>query len=225
MAQLPSLIPAAEREDLHAHALGATRERMLREMAEALEALTTETPLLLVLEDLHWSDYSTLDLISYLARRRDPARLSIVGTYRPVEVILGDHPLKAVKHELQAHGLCNEIPLEYLGEETVAQYLNARFPGNQLPRRLARLVHRRTEGNPLFMVNVVEYLVDERTIANEQGTWTVRGDLSQAELGVPDSVRHLIERQIERLIPMSGRYWKQPAWLGWSVRRWRLRQD
>jgi len=201
MAQLPSLIPAAEREDLHAHALGATRERMLREMAEALEALTTETPLLLVLEDLHWSDYSTLDLISYLARRRDPARLSIVGTYRPVEVILGDHPLKAVKHELQAHGLCNEIPLEYLGEETVAQYLNARFPGNQLPRRLARLVHRRTEGNPLFMVNVVEYLVDERTIANEQGTWTVRGDLSQAELGVPDSVRHLIERQIERLSP------------------------
>jgi len=201
MAQLPSLIPAAEREDLHAHALGATRERMLREMAEALEALTTETPLLLVLEDLHWSDYSTLDLISYLARRRDPARLSIVGTYRPVEVILGDHPLKAVKHELQAHGLCNEIPLEYLGEETVAQYLNARFPGNQLPRRLARLVHRRTEGNPLFMVNVVEYLVDERTIENEQGTWTVRGDLSQAELGVPDSVRHLIERQIERLSP------------------------
>ena len=51
------------------------------------------------------------------------------------------------------------------------------------------------------MVNVVEYLVDERTIANEQGTWTVRGDLSQAELGVPDSVRHLIERQIERLSP------------------------
>ena len=69
-------------------------------MAEAIETLTSESPLLLVLEDLHWSDYSTLDLISYLARRQDPARLMVIGTYRPVDVIVGDHPLKGVKREL-----------------------------------------------------------------------------------------------------------------------------
>ena len=65
-----------------------TRERMLREMAEAIEAMTAEAPLMIVLEDLHWSDFSTLDLIAFLARRRDPARLLVVGTYRPVDVIL-----------------------------------------------------------------------------------------------------------------------------------------
>ncbi|MEW6211620.1 MAG: AAA family ATPase, partial [Acidobacteriota bacterium] len=92
LAQMPSLISAEEREELQREILGATTERMLREMAEALEALTIETPLVMVLEDLHWSDYSTLDLVSHLARRREPARLMLIGTYRPVEVILNNHP-------------------------------------------------------------------------------------------------------------------------------------
>src|SRR5262245_24229660 len=109
LAQMSSLVSPSERESLRAQMLGATRERMLREMAEALEILTTKAPLLLVLEDLHWSDYSTLDLISYVARRRDPARLMLIGTYRPVEVILGEHALRSLKGELVAHGLCREL--------------------------------------------------------------------------------------------------------------------
>ena len=54
---------------------------------DAIDALASESPVLLVLEDLHWSDYSTLDLVSYLARRRDSAHLMVLGTYRPVDVI------------------------------------------------------------------------------------------------------------------------------------------
>ena len=109
LAQMPSLVSDAEHEGLILEMLGATRERMLREMSELVEALTAEMPLLLVLEDLHWSDYSTLDLISALAGRREgaePARLLLLATYRPVEVILNQHPLKAVKQELQMH-VCN----------------------------------------------------------------------------------------------------------------------
>ena len=62
-----------EREALYRRAGGATRERMLRELAEAVEALTTTRPLVLVLEDLHWSDDATLDWLVYMARRREPA--------------------------------------------------------------------------------------------------------------------------------------------------------
>ena len=69
---------------------------------------------MLVLEDLHWSDYSTLDLVSYLARRRDPARLMVIGTYRPVDVILDEHPLKSVKTGAASAQLCHELALEYL---------------------------------------------------------------------------------------------------------------
>ena len=201
LAQMPSLIAPAERESLLAQTVGATRERMLREMAEAVEILAAESPLLLVVEDLHWSDYSTLDLISYLARRRDPACFMLIGTYRPVEVVLGEHPLKNVKRELVAHGLCRELPLEYLTEEAISQYLIAKFTGHEFPRRLARLIHRRTEGNPLFMVNAVEYLVQEKVIAQKDGAWRLLVDLSEVELGVPENVKQLIEKQIERLSP------------------------
>ena len=215
---VPSLSPSAERERLRRAARGATRERMLRELAD-VEAITAEVPLMIVLEDLHWSDYSTLDLIGYLARRRDPARLIVVGTYRPVDVILGEHPLKAVKRELQAHGLCQELPLEYLTERPSSQYLAATLPGHQFPKWLARLIHRRTEGNPLFMVNLVEYLIDE-----QHHRQAGRG-LAAARWGRRRRVRHSRERQatdrtqIDRLTLTSGACSRARAWWAWSARR------
>jgi DNA-binding winged helix-turn-helix (wHTH) protein/predicted ATPase len=205
LTQMPSLVPTEERESLRRDTLGATRERMLREIADALDALTSDTPLVLVLEDLHWSDYSTLDLISYVARRREPARLLLIGTYRPVDVILSEHPLKGVKRELQAHGLCRELPLEYLSEQIVAEYLSMRFPGQEFPALLARMIHRRTEGNPLFMLNVVNYLQDQQVIVKRDGRWRLSGSLADVERGVPENIRQLIEKQIERLDPDEQR--------------------
>ena len=58
-----------------------------------------------------WADPSTVDLLSALSRRRQPARLLLLATYRPVEVILGEHPLRGVKRELLARRLCHEFPL------------------------------------------------------------------------------------------------------------------
>ena len=77
---------------------------MLRELAAALEACTAAHALILVLEDLHWSDASTVEALALLARRQEAARFLVLGTYRPVELILRQHPLKAVKQELQLHG-------------------------------------------------------------------------------------------------------------------------
>ena len=201
MAQLPSLVPQSERANLQAQVVGATRERMLREMAEAIETLTSETPLIMVLEDLHWSDYSTLDLVSYLARRPDAARLLVIGTYRPVDVIVSDHPLKGVKRELQAHGLCHEVPLEYLSEEAIGSYLAVRLPGHQFPVELRRTILNRTEGNPLFMVNLVEYLTDQKMIVRNDQSWELRVGLTEIERGIPHNLRQLIETQIDRLSP------------------------
>jgi len=87
LRHMPALLTASERERLQRQDTGLTRERMLRELAEVMEVLTAEQPLVLVLEDLHWSDVSTLEWLSYVARRREPARVLILGTYRPVEVI------------------------------------------------------------------------------------------------------------------------------------------
>src|SRR6058998_869005 len=152
LVQMPELLSTAELEVLQRKVAGTTRERMLREMAEAMEALTAERPLVLWLEDLHWSDYSTLDWLAFVARRREPARLLVIGTYRPVEVIAREHPLKGVKQELQLHGYCGEQPLELLSEGDVGEYLAVRFSvGAQHAaplQGLARVIHQRTEGNP-----------------------------------------------------------------------------
>lgn len=205
LAQMPWLVTDDDREILQQQLLGATRERMLREMAEAIETLTLTVPVVLVLEDLHWSDYSTLDLISYLARRREPARLMVIATYRPVEVILNEHPLKGIKQELQVHKQCEELPLEYLTEEAIKEFLQVRFPGNQFPIKLVQLIHERTSGNPLFMTNVIDYLLDEKILVEDQGNWQLQVELAEVELGVPENIRHLIEKQIERLSPEEQR--------------------
>ena len=199
LLQLPSLISSSDREMLSRLVVGATRERMLREMGEALEVLTAEMPLVLILEDLHWSDYSTLDLISYLARQRHSAQLMLIGTYRPVELIVSGHPLQAVKRELLARQQCEELPLDYLSEDAVARYLSVRFPNNQFPARLAALIHERTEGNPLFMLNAVDYLLADGSIAGEQGLWQLVAGIDMVDVGVPDSIKQMIEKQVDHL--------------------------
>src|SRR5262249_52623181 len=110
LVQMPALLSAAALEAVQRRVLGATQERMVRELAEAVEVLTVPRPLVLVLEDLHWSDYATLELLTYLARRAGPARLLVLGTYRPVEVLLRRHPLAAVKQELVLHGPAVGLP-------------------------------------------------------------------------------------------------------------------
>ena len=199
LLQMPSLVAASDREALSREVSGATRERMLREIGETLEALTASAPLLLILEDLHWSDYSTLDLISYLASQRQSAQLMVIGTYRTVELILSGHPLKAVQRELRAKQQCQELRLEYLSESQVIEYLSIRFPGNQFPAELARLIHERTEGNPLFMVNAVDYLLAEGLIAETGEHWELNAKLAQLEMGVPENIRQMITKQITRL--------------------------
>src|SRR6185437_5643132 len=114
-----ALLADADLEAVQRRAQGATRDRMLRELVEALDALSTAAPLILLLEDLHWSDASTIDLLARLAGRREAARLLVLGTYRPADVAAGAHGLKPAKHELQTHGRCEAMPLVFLSAAAV----------------------------------------------------------------------------------------------------------
>jgi predicted ATPase len=191
----------AELEAVRRRVEGATRERMLREFADAVEALTATRPLLLVLEDLQWSDPSTLDLISSLARRRAPARLLVIGTYRPAEVAGRAHPLAAIKQDLQVHGQCVELALPALDAAEVEDYLAARFPRQQLPLHLGRSIHQATEGNPLFVVNLVDDWTARGVLVERDEGWMLDAPLAAVRTGVPDTLRQMIERQLDRLTP------------------------
>jgi DNA-binding winged helix-turn-helix (wHTH) protein/predicted ATPase len=205
LVQMPTLLGAAELDALQRRGLGATHERMLRELAEAMEALTATRPLILVLEDLHWSDSATLEWLACVARRREKARLLIMGTYRPMDVLVRAHPLRTVMQELQRHGQCEELPLAYLTEAGVAAYLAARYAGQPLPEGLARLIHRRTGGNPLFMVSVVGAMVRQGLLREGTGGWTVQGGLEAVAVGLPESLRQLIEQQLGHVSPEGWR--------------------
>ena len=167
LVQMPALLEPAEYEALQRKVQGASRARMLRELAEALEALTVEHPLVLVLEDLHWSDVSTLDLLAFMTRRKEPARFLVIGTYRPVEMLTASHPLTSV-----------------------------------LPTRLGQVLYQRTGGNPLFLIGIVQDLLSQGIMYQaEDGRWVLQGDVAEVETWTPESVRHVLARQRERLTP------------------------
>jgi predicted ATPase/DNA-binding winged helix-turn-helix (wHTH) protein len=203
LTQMPELLTREERALLQRETQGVTQQRMLREMTQALEALTVQSPLVLLLEDLHWSDFSTLELISAIARRGEPARLLIVGTYRPGEILAKDHPLRTMKQELAIHRYCEELRLKPLSKDNVADYLAKRFSkdGSRQYGTLAPVIHARTDGNPLFMVNVVDYLLlDPGLVVNSRET-AGRETLFANRFDAPRGIREMIEHNLELLKP------------------------
>jgi len=199
LLQLPALLSDTELEMVQRRANGATRERMLRELAEAIEVLTAEHTLVLVLEDLHWSDASTLDWLVYIARRRQAMRLLVLGTYRPTDAIAYGHPVHTVAQDLLLRGQSAELTLPYFPEAAVAAYLTRRFAEQRLSDGLVRLLHQRTHGNPLFLVTVVDELVRQGRLREGAPVGDLGGDLEAEVASVPDSLRQLIERQLAQL--------------------------
>ena len=200
MAQMPWLLSDAQLEALKRRTEASRKERMLRELGEALEAVTAERPLIFVLEDLHWSDPSTVELISWIAARTDPCRLLLLATYRPEEVAATGHRVAAVHQRLRLRDQCEDLTLPMLGEAAVRAYLERRVPDGPLPGRLAPLVLARSEGNPLFMVNLVEaWITEGLLVEREQGHWAVEGEIGQLGRRVPDTLRQLIELRLAEL--------------------------
>ncbi len=196
LLQLPWLVPSDEREALQREISGATPERMLREMGELLDRLSQVSPLLLVFEDLHWSDPLTVQLIEHVARRRGPARLMVLGSFRPTELILDEHPLGDLRRELKLHRLCEELHLEGLNSAQVRQFLSARCPGGHFSAPFVAALHRHTEGLPLFLSSVIDELVAGGTVTGDGADW---GDSAASALPVPADLAGVIERQLQRL--------------------------
>lgn len=197
LAQLPALLGAAE-DSVPERVRGATRPRMLREIGDLIDAMTMHVPLVLVLEDLHWSDYSTLDFLSAVAQRREPARLLVVGTYRSAATA-SDDPLLPVVQELVSHGRARELPLAGIAESAVQTYLDNRFPGHAFSPALAQHLHLRTEGHPLFLVNLVDDLVAQEVVFQDSEAWTSRVPPEAGVALVPENSRRLIEKHMARL--------------------------
>jgi DNA-binding winged helix-turn-helix (wHTH) protein len=218
LVQYPALLTPQLRETLRHEILGATRERMLREICQALVALSGRTPLLLILEDLHWGDSSTPDLISALARYRSPGRIMLIATYRPSDVGGSSSGLEGLKRDLVARHLAREFCIPLLTEAEIAQYLAAGPPATSVPQELASLLHRHTEGNPLFMIAVLEHMLQAGLVEREYGGWRLCSPASEISLQIPETLRQMIGSQIDRLSEPEQRVLEVAASAGMSFR-------
>lgn len=198
LAQLPSVARREQPQCAQSTGLGVTAERMLREMAEAIEFLTAEHTLVLILEDLHWADYSTIDLLARVAQRTEPARLLVLATYCPSDAKARSHPIHATAQQLKLRACCREIPLGFLTVDGFAKYLQARF-GDALPGVAAQRLHGRTQGNPLFLVTVINSWLANGSLRSVDAVWSLSVDVENLSFSVPHDLRQFIEQQVLEL--------------------------
>ena len=200
LAQIPALQPA-QKPPLQRELLDGIRERMPRELVNLFQRVTNESPTVLVFEDLQWSDPATVSLLEILARTRTPMQLMLIGTYRTADQMSGgDHVCRALRQELQLHGLCGELPLEPLSEDQIAAYLTGQVSGEASPPDgLAELIYRQTEGNPLFMVTLLEHLCRRGLLSNLGAAWQLEVPLHTIEFEVPETLREMIDAQVAQL--------------------------
>jgi class 3 adenylate cyclase len=165
---------------------------ILREAAE-------RDPLVLVLEDLHWADKSTLLLLKHVLARSQGMRALIIGTYRDSD-LHRDHPLAAVLADLRREEGVERLAIGGLGQQQIAELME-RAAGQDLGQagiELSQEILRETGGNSFYIGELLRYLLDTGVIFRpENGPVIIRGDRS--DLRLPQSVRELVGRRIERL--------------------------
>ena len=171
------------------------RRALFNAVLDFLQRLSAERPVVLLLDDLHWADDATLGLLQHLAPHLSRAPMLVVGTYRDVELDVGK-PFEKAMATLTRQKLAERLPLKRLPEKAVAALLAA-LGGSEPPEPLVRVIFHETEGNPFFVVEVFQHLSEEGKLFDESGAW--KTDVSVDELDVPEGVRLVIGRRLERL--------------------------
>ena len=184
---------------LAADTLGGSQERLKFEICALLGELGRLNPVVLWFDDVHWADPSTTDLIGYVARRLNGMRVMIIATCRQSALALTRHPFLPLTQELVGHGECRVMVPALLDDAAVERYVAGQFPEHTFPEGFAKVVARRTEGNPLFMADLLRDLRQRQILRQQNGTWAMAGDLTALERAFPESVRSLIQRKTDAL--------------------------
>jgi tetratricopeptide (TPR) repeat protein len=174
------------------------RYRLLHGVSEFLSNAANVQPMLVVLEDLHDTDNGTLEMLTHVSRNLTGARLLIVGTYRDIEVDRS-HPLSAALAELRRVSTYGRVLLRGLNADEVRRMMES-ITRESVPWGLAEAVHRQTEGNPLFVQEVIRYLAEEGLIARKEGQWRPTKD-TPLEMSIPEGLRDVIGKRLSLLTP------------------------
>jgi DNA-binding winged helix-turn-helix (wHTH) protein len=212
-AQMPGLRPQELRRTRRRQMAEGTNSCVLAEICDFLEATSRDHPLVLLLEDLHWADYSTVDLLSALVRRRSHSKLMVIATYRSEDARIGQHPVRKLHHDLDAQRLCGEIMLGPLAENDVAEFLSGK-QRDASTRHFASVIREHTGGNPLFMKAMLDHLVERKLVDRTAGAWRWRAPLTEVELDVPRTLAQVIEIRIQHLSEANQRMLEAASVMG-----------
>ncbi len=208
--QLPAAFPDAEA--LQRQTVGANKERMLRELADALEAGSREFPVVILLEDFQWADPSTVDLLRYLGGRSPRQRMLIVVTLRDANLERANAAMYRGLVDLRPHA--QEVRLGPLKAPDIGAYLDATFAPHRFPEDLKQLLLNRTEGHPLFLHSLVQFLCDRGDLAWDGKAFAVVRPLSEADVPAPENVRGMIRRNLDALAEPDRLALQQASVLG-----------
>jgi class 3 adenylate cyclase/tetratricopeptide (TPR) repeat protein len=188
------------------------RRYLLNSLRDFFDRTSRRRPLVLLLDDLHWADESSLLLLQHTAERLADMPALIIGTYRDVELDVG-RPLAMSLDWLLRHRLAHRVALHRLGEDGIREMLTG-LAGQAPPDALVKVIYSETEGNPFFVEEVFRHLSEEGRLLNEAGGF--RADLVIDELDVPEGVRLVIGRRLQRLEEDTRKLLSAAAVLGRS---------
>ncbi|QPF94368.1 ATP-binding protein [Bradyrhizobium commune] len=199
LLQMPGFLEGVDRAAFQNEVFGATRERMLREFCDLLEALGADRPWALIIEDMHWSDFATVDVLSRFARGDRRTSILVLGTYRPDDATAQGHPVRRLHQDLEIHGRCSELQLDRLSSMEVKHHLALRFQDEELASVLSGPMFGRSQGQPLFIASLVDYFVNQESIVQIDGAWRLGSGIAISDDVVPKDLSNLITHRIDRL--------------------------
>lgn len=176
------------------------KEQLWDTVSELVKTMARDRPVVLHLDDLHWADAPTLNLLTYLAMTARNERLIIIATYRPEELAMAEgkrHPLEATLELLGKENLSQELRLARLNKHGTHEVVNSVFADFMFPDNFYDSIHQETEGNPLFVLEVLKYLQDEHIVNKDESGWYLTGELTK--IAIPDRVTDVITHRLAKL--------------------------
>lgn len=158
-------------------------------------------PILLALDDMHWVDQSSLSLLHYISRNTRNSNVMLLGTYRPEDVVKkwdgSPHQLSEVMQKMRREELCRELSLKPLDLTETVELIRDMLGKMEDADGFAALIHRETEGNPLFICEVIALLKSEGVLECCDGTWRLTTEIGR--ISIPPKVHDIITRRVARL--------------------------
>lgn len=187
-------------EELRRIDIGRERDRMYETISTMITGIARTRPLLFFLDDLHWADNATLQLLGYVVRNIRSSRVLMVAAYRPEELVeLGGrpHPLIAAMERINREGISSTLVLKRVDIRETRHLLSIILNRTDFPEGFVETIYGQTEGNPYFIEEVVKSLVDQGIINPEDAQWHQKVDMTA--ITIPSSVRAVITQRVARL--------------------------